>query len=138
MKAAEPTPPSGEDELLAAAWEARAGALCPFSKFAVGAAILDGAGRVRGERGALRLREAQAVFFILPGTNDIDLRHDGSSRVAAEGLRESADIAEATADDAPDFARKVLAASPASGENATLSLHELAYLQGRKPRQISA
>jgi len=46
MKAAEPTPPSGEDELLAAAWEARAGALCPFSKFAVGAAILDGAGRV--------------------------------------------------------------------------------------------
>ncbi len=35
-----------EDELLAAAWKAREGALCPFSKFAVGAAILDGEGRV--------------------------------------------------------------------------------------------
>ena len=44
MKAAEPHP--REAELLAAAAEARAGALCPFSKFPVGAAILDGAGRV--------------------------------------------------------------------------------------------
>ena len=33
-------------ELQAAAWQAREGALCPFSRFAVGAAILDGAGRV--------------------------------------------------------------------------------------------
>jgi len=54
MKAADPPPPAAHapaphprgDELLAAAWEARDGALCPFSKFAVGAAILDGAGRV--------------------------------------------------------------------------------------------
>ncbi len=48
MKAAEPSPAAHprEAELLADAWEAREGALCPFSKFAVGAAILDGAGRV--------------------------------------------------------------------------------------------
>ncbi|HEY0135545.1 MAG TPA: cytidine deaminase [Nannocystis sp.] len=35
-----------EAELLAAAWHAREAALCPYSKFAVGAAILDGEGRV--------------------------------------------------------------------------------------------
>lgn len=33
-------------ELLTAAWQAREGALCPFSRFAVGAAIVDGEGRV--------------------------------------------------------------------------------------------
>jgi cytidine deaminase len=35
-----------EVELLAAAWEARAGALCPYSKFAVGVAMVDGEGRI--------------------------------------------------------------------------------------------
>jgi cytidine deaminase len=35
-----------ESDLLAAAWEIRGAALCPFSNFAVGAALLDGEGRV--------------------------------------------------------------------------------------------
>lgn len=43
---ATPPPAVDEEQLLAAAWEARAAALCPYSGFAVGAALLDGAGRV--------------------------------------------------------------------------------------------
>ena len=35
-----------EAELLAAAWQAREASLCPYSKFAVGVAMLDGEGRV--------------------------------------------------------------------------------------------
>ena len=35
-----------EAELLAAAWQAREGALCPYSRFAVGVAMVDGEGRV--------------------------------------------------------------------------------------------
>ena len=40
--------PPGADEahLLAAAWEIRGGALCTYSNFAVGAALLDSEGRV--------------------------------------------------------------------------------------------
>lgn len=34
-----------EARLVAAAWEARDGALCPYSNFAVGAALVDGEGR---------------------------------------------------------------------------------------------
>ena len=41
-----PPPDPREAELLASAWLAREAALCPFSRFAVGAAILDGEGRV--------------------------------------------------------------------------------------------
>ena len=67
MKAAEPTPPSGEDELLAAAWEARAGALCPFSKFAVGAAILDGA---RVHQPGRRRQAAETTRPFLPEHDD--------------------------------------------------------------------
>ncbi len=43
-RADEPHPREGE--LLAAAWQARASALAPYSNFAVGAAILDGDGKV--------------------------------------------------------------------------------------------
>jgi cytidine deaminase len=48
MNPDDPPPPQGprEAELLTAAWQAREAALCPYSKFAVGAAILDGEGRV--------------------------------------------------------------------------------------------
>ena len=40
------SPDPREQELLAAAWQAREAALCTYSRFAVGAAILDGEGRV--------------------------------------------------------------------------------------------
>ena len=39
-------PSAAEAELLAAAWEIRGAALCPYSNFAVGAALLDSEGRV--------------------------------------------------------------------------------------------
>ena len=39
-------PSAAEAELLAAAWEIRGAALCPYSNFAVGAALLDGEGRL--------------------------------------------------------------------------------------------
>ena len=47
MNPSDPGDPSGvEARLLAAAWEIRGAALCPYSNFAVGAALLDGEGRV--------------------------------------------------------------------------------------------
>lgn len=47
MNPSDPSDSSGvEANLLAAAWEIRGAALCPFSNFAVGAALLDGEGRV--------------------------------------------------------------------------------------------
>ena len=39
-------PSAAEADLLAAAWEIRGAALCPYSNFAVGAALLDGEGRL--------------------------------------------------------------------------------------------
>ncbi len=44
-RAAAPTHPR-EQELLAAAWQVRSGSLCTFSGFAVGAAMLDGDGKI--------------------------------------------------------------------------------------------
>ncbi len=37
---------SSEDELVAAAWEARTGSLCTYSKFAVGAVLEDATGKL--------------------------------------------------------------------------------------------
>jgi len=46
MTRSEPPPHPAEAELLAAAWKIREGALCPYSNFAVGAALIDSEGRV--------------------------------------------------------------------------------------------
>lgn len=50
MNPSDPTEPAGlgpdEAHLLAAAWEIRGAALCTYSNFAVGAALLDSQGRV--------------------------------------------------------------------------------------------
>ncbi len=47
MNPSDPSDPSAvEADLLAAAWEIRGAALCTYSHFAVGAALLDGEGRV--------------------------------------------------------------------------------------------
>lgn len=40
------SPPPDEAELIAAAWQARDGAICTYSGFAVGAALRDSTGRV--------------------------------------------------------------------------------------------